>query len=70
MSPELIAILVTGFSQSVMLIAAIVMVYRQGKMIEQLSVNDRIIVLQNRRIEDVIKETNALMRDELLKGTK
>jgi hypothetical protein len=65
MSPELIAILITAAYQSVLLIAAMVMVYlvyKQGRL------NDRIMILQNRRIEDVLNETNKIIREELLKG--
>lgn len=65
MSLELIAVLVTAFLQSAMLTAALVLVYRQGRQLEQLEVNDKVIVLQNRRIEDVVKEANALIREEL-----
>ena len=64
MSPELIAILLTAAFHSVLLIAAMVMVYlvyKQGRL------NDRIMIMQNRRIEDVVKEGNALIREELLK---
>lgn len=63
MSPELIAILVTAGLQTAMLIAAWVMVYRQGKLFEPLDLTDK-------RIQDAIKKANALMREELLKGAK
>jgi hypothetical protein len=67
MSTELVAILITAVLQSAILGLVALMVYSQRKLLEQLDVNDKVIVLQNRRIEDVVKEANVLMREELLK---
>ena len=68
MSYELIAILITAGLQTALLLVALVMVYRQGKFLEQLDVNDKAIFLQSRRIEDVVKEANSMMREYLSKS--
>ena len=64
MSPELIAILVTALLQCIGLIALGVMIYRLGKLLD---VTGRVIMLQDRRIEEIVKDTNELIRQELLK---